>query len=266
MAADRGEPRFLFLHYWHTHAPYGASDNLAHGQTLELLRRGELPAVRSQYEAAVQRVFEYSVARVLENLDLKRWCVLIFGDHGESWTRDEPYHGLTLRNSVLRVPLYFHIPNSGNPRPPRQLLSIVDLFPTLIDLFQLPIQYRGFGRDLRQEQSPDYYAAQIDPVANEVAGEDDPGRLLVGGGGRGRQWALFNPQVKMTYFEESKQTCLERTFDEQPIADGKLLLQMQEVYRDMNRDSAYADQTSPTSTEDEESMLEQRLRDLGYLA
>ncbi len=30
--------------------------------------------------------------------------MVLCSDHGESWTADEPYHGRSLRNSVLRVP------------------------------------------------------------------------------------------------------------------------------------------------------------------
>ena len=265
LATDLSDPTFLFLHYWQTHVPYGARDGRAHGQTLDLLRSGDLTTVRSRYEMAVQRVFEESIAEVLEGLDLDRWCVFILGDHGESWTHQEPYHGLTLRNSVLRVPLYLHIPNSGNSPPPRKLLSIVDFFPTLTGLFQLPSQYRGFGLDLRQEQASDYYLAEIDPLTDNSAMANVPDELLIGGGG-GRQWALFNPSVKLTHYEESGSDRLEHTFDEQSIDNSKLVRQMHAAFGAMRAESSYVLQSIPEDSDDEGFLLDQRLRDLGYLA
>ena len=36
------QPRFVFLHYWGAHTPYGAADQSALGETAELLRRARL--------------------------------------------------------------------------------------------------------------------------------------------------------------------------------------------------------------------------------
>ena len=266
LATTPRDPTFLFLHYWQTHVPYGARDSRAHGQTLELLRGGDQATVRSRYETAVQRVFEDSIAQVLAGLDLNRWCIFIFGDHGESWTHEEPYHGLTLRNSVLRVPLYLHIPNSGNSLPPRKLLSTVDFFPTLTGLFQLPNQYLGFGLDMRQEQASDYYLAEIHPLADNSVIENVPDELLIEGGGRGRQWALFDPAVKLTHYEKAGSDRLEKTFDEQSIENPQLVRQMHAAFGALRAESSYVRHNIPEGSTDEDLLLDQRLRDLGYLA
>lgn len=96
--------RGVFLHYWDTHAPYGAADRKAMGSTAALLRQGRRSEVIAVYQRAVATTFEQHLAPLLAGLDLDRWMVLICGDHGQSWTTAEPYHGQTLDNSVLRVP------------------------------------------------------------------------------------------------------------------------------------------------------------------
>ena len=92
MRRDRSGDRCLLLHYWSAHTPYGAADGLALGETAQLLRQGQVEEVQRRYRRAVEDVFENKVAPVLEELDLSRWAVLLFGDHGESWTPDELYH------------------------------------------------------------------------------------------------------------------------------------------------------------------------------
>lgn len=145
----RSGGRCLFLHYWSTHTPYGAADGMALGETAALLRQGRVEEVRRRYVQAVEDVFENKVAPVLEALDLSRWAVLLFGDHGESWTPDEFYHGTSVRNSVLRVPLYVHVPYSGNPQPgDGGVISLVDLYATVCGLLGLGRQDDGFGIDL----------------------------------------------------------------------------------------------------------------------
>ena len=110
----------------------------------------------------------------MAGLDLDKWSVFIISDHGESWRSDEPYHGQSLRNDVLRVPLYYHIPGSGNPSPGRQLISLIDLFPTLLAQLGLRHTYRGFARDIHDSDTPGHYLAEIDPgpLAEAADAED----------------------------------------------------------------------------------------------
>ncbi len=253
-------PTILFLHYWQTHVPYGATDSRAYGETLELLKQGDLNVVRGRYELAIRRVFEREIARLLGKIDLDHWCVIIFGDHGESWSYDEPYHGLSLRNSVLRVPLYLHIPGSGNPIPPHGILSMVDILPTLAGIFDLPLDYRGFGLDLRQPSTSRYCLAQIDPVASGVEPDED---LLIGAKNHGRQWALFDHRFKLTHFVETGADRLEAIFTEEPVHDKACLREMHSAYDALQEASCYANAGPIENSRD--SVLDQRLRDLGYM-
>jgi hypothetical protein len=58
-------------------------------------RVGNLPP-----EHVSPAVGEEKLAPLLQRLDLRRWAVLILGDHGESWTPEEPYHGQALRKTA----------------------------------------------------------------------------------------------------------------------------------------------------------------------
>ena len=254
-------PKCLFLHYWGAHTPYGAADGRALGETARLLNRGQVRTVIARYTDAVQFLFERKLVPLLERLDPREWCVIILSDHGESWTREEPYHGQTLRNSVIRIPLYFHLPGSGNPPPPRPLLSIVDIFPTLINLFHLPVNYQGYGMDIRQEAQPDYYLAQIHPVPGGDAWSPNPQRLRQRGD---RQWALFDVRGKFTFNEDSKEGRLEDPLTEESL-DDRESSRYQTAYEEMLARSAYCRLTSGSSTEGERNLLDKRLRDLGYI-
>ena len=77
-------------------------------------------------------LFERGIAPLLEQIDLEGWSVVIFGDHGESWTPDELYHGRTLRNPVLRVPLWVHAPAAARPAGPGpgEVVGLIDLHAT----------------------------------------------------------------------------------------------------------------------------------------
>ena len=254
-------PKCLFLHYWGAHTPYGAADGRALGETARLLNQGQIQTVIGRYTVAVQYLFEQKLVPLLEQLDPREWCIIILSDHGESWTREEPYHGQTLRNSVIRIPFYFHFPGSGNSPPPRPLLSIVDIFPTLVNLFHLPVDYQGYGLDIRRDNQPDYYLAQIHPVSEGNPGSPDP----QGTRRRGeRQWALFDVRGKFTYNEDSRKGRLENTFTEESVGDRESS-RYKAAYEKMLAHSAYGDLPCGSPSEGERDLLDKRLRDLGYI-
>lgn len=254
--AAGGGPRCLFAHYWSAHTPYGAADGRALGQTARLLREGRRGEVIARYQRAVEELFEGKLVPLLERLDLRQWGALILGDHGESWSPEELYHGQTLRNSVLRVPLYLHLP-LGTPPLPRALVSLVDVFPTLAALCELPVEHRGFGRDLRREDGPELYLAQIHPVLQEAA---EP---LIGLQRPGRQWALFDARHKFSWDEDRGVGRLERTFTEELLPDQGEADYFKEVYERMQAESAYAH--LPPAERETDELLDRRLRELGYL-
>ena len=261
------QPRFVFLHYWGAHTPYGAADKSALGETAKLLRMGKNHIVKDRYKRAVERVLDRQIATVLDSIDAKEWNVVIFSDHGESWTAEEPYHGYTLRNSVLRVPLYYHLPGTGNPPPPRPVASLIDIYPTLLNLAGVEHSYNGFATDLRHEKDPHAYKlAQIhpDPMPNDLVSPHraiDPFRHTTG-----PQWCLFNALKKYTYDEKKLQGWGEQTFSEDRLSLTEAdHVQFQDEMKNMINSSEQSvlpsDKLGPTDA----ILLDQRLRDLGYL-
>ena len=261
----------VLLHYWSTHTPYGADDGRALGETADLLAAGRRDLVTTRYRRAVEKVFERKLAPLIEAIDLAKWAVLVFGDHGESWTDDEPYHGLTLDNSVLRVPLLLHVPFRDNSRlVNRRLVSLIDLFPTVLSLLRAPCDYRGFGRPLWEAAGyGERYLAQIVPLKGrgrliEKPGEDS-GKKPEGG----LLWALFDDREKFTWDEGTGSGVLAETLTDrvlEPLARQQTVAAYTDRYRRLVERSEYAGRPLPNAPDPGQDLLvERRLRDLGYL-
>lgn len=246
---QRREPTVLFVHYWSVHPPYGAADGRAFGAVGRLLAAGRIDLVKARYRAAIEQLFERHIARLLAALDRSAWAVFIISDHGQSWRADEPYHGHTLCNDVLRVPLYYRLPGADNPAPGRGLISLVDLFPTFLSLLELAHPYRGFARDIRSPLMPDYYLAEIDP------GPTAPHH--------GRQWSLFDEDAKFSYDEATQRESLVATFSETPRSALGHTHQYHAAYAALKAASNYGHADWGPAAD--RTILEQRLRQLGYL-
>lgn len=242
---QRREPTVLFVHYWSVHPPYGAADGLAFGEVGQLLAAGRIGEVQARYRATIEQLFEQHIARLLTALDLSAWAVFIISDHGQSWRADELYHGQTLCNDVLRVPLYYRLP--AEEPVGRGLISLVDLFPTFLSLLELENPYDGFARDIRSPLAPQYYLAEIDP------GPAAP---------QGRQWSLFDADAKFTCDQSTQRETLAETFSERPLSalDTRPYHQ---AYAALRAASNYAQEGFAPAAD--RTLLEQRLRALGYL-
>jgi len=271
----------LFVHYWSTHTPYGAADGRAMGETAQLMKAGRHDIVLARYRSAVEDVFELKLAPLLEVLDASQWAVIIFGDHGESWRDDELYHGQSLRNSVLRVPLFLHFPGSGNPPLARPLVSIIDLFATVRALFDLPGVYGGFGQDVRLPGGRERYClAEIHP-SNSAHREDaaaasavSPSRAYDIGASSietqiaGPQWSLFDCERKYTHDEAVGRGRLEGTLSEDPLdpeRQDQEVVDYRRLFAQMREASPYLRLPLKAVTSRQEELLTMRLRALGYL-
>ncbi|MDE2813734.1 MAG: sulfatase-like hydrolase/transferase [Gemmatimonadota bacterium] len=242
---QRREPTILFIHYWSVHPPYGAKDGLAFGEVGRLLTAGRIDVVQARYRAAIEQLFERHIAQLLAALDLNTWAVFIISDHGQSWRADEPYHGQTLCNDVLRVPLYYRLPSEEPVGC--DLISLVDLFPTFLSLLELDHSYSGFARDLRSPSPPEYYLAEIDPGPT---------------GQYGRQWSLFNASAKFTCDQATQRETLVETFSERPLPalDTR---SYHHAYTALRATSSYVQAELDQTTDC--ALLHQRLRALGYM-
>jgi len=107
---------------------------------------------RRRYDREVAYV-DRQIGRLLDALrargDLEDTLVVFTSDHGEGMGD----HGLVghihqLYDSLLRVPLILSGPGVGDPRVERERVGLVDLVPTLLDVFGLPSPPDLSGRSL----------------------------------------------------------------------------------------------------------------------
>lgn len=162
--ADR--PFFLFLHTYETHAPYWPEAPLHEiyapdytgnfEQAYSRLFLRELGGHRTLVESDLQQIIrlydgcirnvDREVQRLLAllaELDIDdNTLLVILSDHGEDMG-DHFYiakHGATLYEELVHVPMIFHMPGvipAGALRPGPA--ACIDVFPTILDLLDLPI-------------------------------------------------------------------------------------------------------------------------------
>ena len=260
--------RIVFLHYWGAHTPYGASDLSALGETAELLNSGRQDIIRYRYSRAIERLMENQISPLIRKTDPSEWAIIIFSDHGESWTWDEPYHGCSLKNSVLRVPLFYHIPHSGNPSPGGSILSIIDIFPLILNLCQIENDYQGFAQDflLTNKSSQPFKCAQIhpDPLPNDLKFNvsHNPFKEVEAG----RQWALLSDEIKHTCDEDNNIRKTVNIFDETLNNDPQWNNDFFETrWQELNSASIWSNRPFQQEKDSNQAILDKQLRDLGYL-
>lgn len=165
---DDPRPFFLWLHYVNPHAPYDPPSEVLSGYQKDGLvprgsvlsevvgfhggvnRRMAIPGARTwgdyvdRYDAEIL-LSDRHVGRVLKSLDgsphAAATIVALTSDHGESLGEHDYYfdHGDDLFNPSLRIPLVLSFPGFL-PAGERVdgLVTSLDLFPTLLDLAQIP--------------------------------------------------------------------------------------------------------------------------------
>jgi arylsulfatase A-like enzyme len=138
---DPARPFFLWVHYFDPHAPY-----LPEPAFLE--RAGGRPYL-GEVAAADQALGDLlGFARTL--VDLDDMLVVVAADHGESHGQHgEPTHALLCYDSTLHVPLLVRYPGAarGGTRS-LETVSVVDVFPTLLEGMGLPVPRTIDGRAL----------------------------------------------------------------------------------------------------------------------
>ncbi len=166
---EASEPFFLWLHYMDSHWPYHDPSSL--DQPTERARAwrdrrlmwrskrnvpGEemLDRLHELYDAAVGRVDE-QVGRVLtalSNAGLKdETAVVLVSDHGEAFYEHGRWqHGAVFdfHEEVLRIPLILSAPGLPRKRSVTELVSLMDLPPTLLDLADIETPETMEGRSL----------------------------------------------------------------------------------------------------------------------
>lgn len=145
LGQNDGQHFFYWLHFYDPHTPYRPP--------LEFAKRyPSNPKGLYDGEIAYTDVW---VGRVIQSLRerglLERTLVVIAGDHGEAFGEHvEQGHGIFCYEEALKVPLIFYAPKLfGKARTTAARVGLVDVMPTVLDLFGFEIPRAVQGRSFR---------------------------------------------------------------------------------------------------------------------
>ncbi len=270
------DPWFMLLHIWEVHRPYRSPPDF------------EKRKDRKGYEAAVAATDDY-LAPVFEAAGDDA-IVVITGDHGEGypettlgfhavrWARKarralrlkkwaapldnklaerEIGHGFALFEHLVRVPLIIAGPGVAARRVDDQVRH-VDLFPTLAQLCDVPIPDGVDGRSLRPLMEGNDLPEE--PAYIEAVGVKLEGNRVVG---------VRTPQWKLLRRGNGKLTLYKLNGADGPDEKKNLQRDYPEVVKRLDAvldEMAKSPQVTESGmTNEEEEVVEQHLRDLGYL-
>lgn len=129
-------PLFLYTHLMEPHEPYDRG------------RKDGTDRERYLSEVTVADAHIGRLLRYLEQRYGKRWVLFVSADHGEAFGEHRSYqHGKTLYEELLHVPLLARGPLLA-PRVVEERVGLVDLGPTILDLFGLETPATFLGQSL----------------------------------------------------------------------------------------------------------------------
>jgi arylsulfatase A-like enzyme/Flp pilus assembly protein TadD len=136
----RDEPFFLFLHYYDPHMRYDPPEPFA-SEYSDDLYSGEIAYT------------DYCVGQVIEKLKSLGLCdstlLIIVGDHGEALgEHGEAEHGYFVYQSALKVPFIIRPPGPARSRRVTDVVSLVDVVPTILNYLGIEIPAHVQGREL----------------------------------------------------------------------------------------------------------------------
>ncbi len=174
----RGRPSFLFLHTYEIHDAY-TDRRYAEGMpagdlpgffSAKIWWRRQRRGLSKEEQAYVEALYDGDIAftdgrlgHLLGQLEekglLERAIIVVTSDHGEQfWEHGSWRHGFTMYDHQLLVPLIVELPpglrervGGGRVSPGaviEQQVSLVDLYPTLLDLLDVELGHEVHGRSL----------------------------------------------------------------------------------------------------------------------
>ncbi len=207
--AGRGGPFFAYIHYMETHDPYFVHPY--DGRAVARVENAHPPVekaaeFRALYQGEVRQfdeLFGKLVAFLKDKGLYDRSCIILTADHGEEFADHGGFwHGTSLYQELIRVPLIVHFPRAQGAGSRRSdAVSLVDLMPTALELAGIEADEKLPGRSLRkpppEEERPvfsdeDHQGALLQAVRLVRykligAGLNDP---------RGQpEWQLFDLQI-----------------------------------------------------------------------
>ena len=140
---------FMWLHYMEPHDPYVAIDGTSYARVSDPRPTPlDAPAMRDAYYDGVHRAdaaLGEFIAALQERGIYDETLVIVTADHGEEFGEHGGfYHGTSLYESLLHVPLIMRVPHT----PPRHVTSLarhIDVAPTVTGFLQItpPLAFEG---------------------------------------------------------------------------------------------------------------------------
>lgn len=164
------KPFFIWAHYMDIHWPYHLEDELCSPQDIaqawtDLVHLHNAnwegaeitPAQRDHYIRLYERAVAYTdthLGQLFEFLDSARLSeetvIILLSDHGEEFLEHQRWGHWedNLHDEVLRVPLIMKIPGYAGPSAIDQQIRLIDLMPTVLDLWGCPPPAELQGKSL----------------------------------------------------------------------------------------------------------------------
>lgn len=136
-------PFFCWVHLFDPHAPYDGHAEIFGDRFAASPYDGDIAFADVQIDRLLKHIRD--AGRLDDTL------VIVVGDHGEGFNEHEELeHGFFLYNSTLRVPLIVSAPRlTRSGHRVAEPVSLVDLFPTVLDCLQVPGSPRTSGASFK---------------------------------------------------------------------------------------------------------------------
>jgi hypothetical protein len=145
LEAAAGAPWLIWLHFFDVHEHHQID---VPKQLLAQVHAGATPVI-TKYRALL-RAIDDEIGKVLRKTDLDHTIVIFLSDHGEALGVDPRFldtHGQVAYGPLVRVPFALRVPGV-KPGVRTDLVSLVDVAPTLLDLLGAPTAMVTDGVDL----------------------------------------------------------------------------------------------------------------------
>jgi arylsulfatase A-like enzyme len=130
-------PLFLFFHDLDPHSPFTLGGK---GETKRESWLAEVELVDARIGRLRRRLADLGIA--------ERAILILTADHGEAFgEHGTAFHGQNLYEEQLRIPILIHVPGA-RARVVDDPVSLMDLGPTILDMFQLPTPRHFMGQSL----------------------------------------------------------------------------------------------------------------------
>lgn len=111
-----------------------------------------LPELIQSYLACVSFI-DYQIGKLITALEksphANNTIVVLWSDHGQHLGEKKHFRKQTLWEEATKVPLYFKVPNNkNNGQKSDQVVSLLDIYPTLVELCNLPKLPKLQGQNL----------------------------------------------------------------------------------------------------------------------